>query len=426
MLKSLHRVDRKGSLQFKPSLLCLQDAFPPELIGACAYIACFAFPFKWDVALIVLALMGFLASVRTFRDSTFNRSSFVFLVFIFLAATLLSMFFSEDLKLSMRLSASLLPGTLLFLLVSHFRSTQHTRLLYFTFSVVGLGFASSLLFIAIKNIQLGPFDWIAALGSPILVVKNDVTFLAVIAPFSFALFYLKPRSVVGILAGLSLILTICLISIFQSLIAILTMYVSLISVVAFLWPRFILACGLLILCVLFIIYGLPDFPHFGQYSKVWDPRIAFSLVALLMFFDAPLLGHGPHTFGLFYTSYLPELNAITWLPFNPSAAHWIDPRPIPWAHNLYLEILAEQGIIGFVSLMLLLTWAMLTAWKSKSSKDNEMRILVFGAISALTGFLVAAMFELSFQRQWVVIILFVIIGIICNVSSFQTEKQKEV
>ena len=41
-------------------------------------------------------------------------------------------------------------------------------------------------------------------GSPILIVRNDVTFLAIIAPLSFALLYREPRGMVGILAALSM------------------------------------------------------------------------------------------------------------------------------------------------------------------------------------------------------------------------------
>ena len=46
-------------------------------------------------------------------------------------------------------------------------------------------------------------------GSPILIVPNDVAFLAVIAPLSLALVYLQPRSAVAILALTSMVLSLC-------------------------------------------------------------------------------------------------------------------------------------------------------------------------------------------------------------------------
>jgi len=70
-----------------------------------------------------------------------------------------------------------------------------------------------------------------------------------------------------------------------------------------------------------------------------ETRIGIYLVALEMFKESPLLGKGLHTFGEFYLPYIEKIQ----LPhgYTPEIA------VIPWAHNLYLEILAERGLIGF-------------------------------------------------------------------------------
>ena len=67
------------------------------------------------------------------------------------------------------------------------------------------------------------------------------------------------------------------------------------------------------------------------------------MTALSMFVDAPILGHGPHTFGLFYLDYLHRLEIPAWIS--------VDPRPLSWAHNVYLQVLAEQGIVGALALV---------------------------------------------------------------------------
>jgi O-antigen ligase len=110
-----------------------------------------------------------------------------------------------------------------------------------------------------------------------------------------------------------------------------------------------------------------------------------------MFMDAPLLGHGLHTF--------------------------VDDSKIPWAHSLYLQILAEQGIVGLLALLLLLSYATAAAWNAARSPVRDQRILAAGALGALAGFCLASVFELALLREWVVLVMFVVLAVVARIPS---------
>jgi predicted permease len=138
---------------------------------------------------MVLALSSVLTTVFSSRNGPTASSPLVSPVLVFMVATGLSILVSKDMDRSVRLSMPLLPAALLFLLIAeHFRSAQHTRLLYVTFSMVGLGLASAVLWTAWGNSWAVPDSWrswVPDVGSPMLVVPNDGTFLAVVAPLSY-------------------------------------------------------------------------------------------------------------------------------------------------------------------------------------------------------------------------------------------------
>lgn len=85
----------------------------------------------------------------------------------------------------------------------------------------------------------------------------------------------------------------------------------------------------------------------------------------------PWLGWGPENFSVLYN-----------LHFNP--VFFVDSQTenvFDRAHNIFLEILSTQGIVGFLSFALLLTAVFLTANK-KFSKSKEELAMVFAVLTA--------------------------------------------
>ena len=289
-------------------------------------------------------------------------------------------------------------------------------MLYIIFSMVAIVLASMLIWIFWKNIHMSPMEWMAGVKTPIFIVKNDVTFFAILAPLSLALTYHKPLSLIGFIGILSIFLSVIVLGIFQSRVALITMFISVSCFFTFIRPKVGLISGLVVFILVLLIDSILGSPLIERFIYYWDGtgRIPLWLSALKMSLDAPLLGHGPHTFMLFYNSYLSTLSLPSWL--------YIDPRLIPWPHNLYLEVLGEQGLIGLTTFIMLLTYGFIVSWKIRKAKSKELRILDYGAFAGLMGFCLAAMIELTFLRLWVVILLFILLGIISHLLDCQKEE----
>ena len=373
------------------------------MIGACVYLAGLALSLPWNLPLIGLALFGTLAIVTSSRASAPNWSPLALAVVAFLFATALSTLVSEDVGRSLRLSAPFLPGVLLFLIVAeHFTSVRDVRFLYLTLSMVGLGLASVLLWFAWRlgeTITNAARPNVGYLGIPILVVRNDVTFLALVAPLSLVLFLNEPRRLVRILTALSILFSLGVVCILRSRTAVLTMIITLTCTSVLLQRKRHLISGLAytLVMVVFVFFidgalGFPLAARFGQMKTVqW--RITQSLAAWEMFLQAPVLGHGPHIYGLSHRA--------------------------PWVHNLYAEVLAEQGCVGLLALGSLMVCGLVVAWQVQRTATAEARLLGSGALAGLIGFWSAGMVELSLLREWVVTTLFMLLGIIKFLSTFQ-------
>jgi hypothetical protein len=121
----------------RPSSLSLRWSSKLGVIGACIYLGGFALPLPMDICLIVLDIFGATAVVTSSRANAAGWSPLTLAVLAFLAVTAVSTLASEDIGRSVRLSAPLLPGVLLFFLIAeHFTTTRDTRLLYVTLSTL--------------------------------------------------------------------------------------------------------------------------------------------------------------------------------------------------------------------------------------------------------------------------------------------------
>jgi O-antigen ligase len=344
-------------------------------------------------------------------------------VLLFLGATALSAMTSEDPGRSLRLSAPILPAFLLFFLIAHyFEGPRHTRLLYLTCSAAGLSISLEVLWSAWRRHWAIPpawENWLSDFRSPLLVVPNDTVLLAVVAPLSLAVLFCAGNglktNVVGrrkhlpheILAAASILLSLVAVCVIRSRIAMLTIVVSLTAAAALVRPRLAVVCGLGVTAVAVVVDALLGFPLLTKFDRLWDQkdfwdgRLPIWSAAWNGFTKSPIFGHGLHTF-----SYL-----------SPA---WIHLR---WAHNLYLETLCEQGIIGFGALGLLLHQVFSCARVNYHRNIPEERWLGAGASAAWIGFSLSGIFELTFLREWVVTIFFVLLAVIAQHTWYKQQQE---
>ena len=376
------------------------------LLGSCAYLAGSALPLPWHFRGIGLVLIGALAVISGLRHRAPVWSPLTVAVLVFLTSVGVSTILSENVGRSIRLSTPFLPGTLLFfVVVDYFEGLREVHLLYLTLSAVALGLAVVVLLAAWQghggtNVR----TLVSSLGIPIVFVPNDLTWLAVVAPLSLVLLYSEPRGGIGLVAATSIFLSLCAICITRSRTAALTMGVGLICVAVIVQPRQLLIrslAGMLALLGTALLVNVLLFPEsqlVAKFTSKWtlSGRTTLWSTAWAMFREAPLVGKGPHTFGLFHN--------------------------IPWPHNLYLEVLAEQGIIGLLALGYLALRGLSAACKVQRTATMEGKLFGAGALAGLISFWCAGGVELTLLREWVVTTLFMLLGIIGHLLASRPEK----
>jgi O-antigen ligase len=298
------------------------------------------------------------------------------------------------------LSISLLPATLLFFVIAEgFRSSHHTRTLYLTFSLVSLVLCSWLIWNSWLDGPVSPNVWMLHAGTPLLVVGNDVTFFAVVAPLSLvglcSIRSIAPRAI----CAAALLSTIVVIVLFESRGAALTLIASLGCIALLIRPRAALTAATLVTAAIVTTDGALGFPLAAKFGDFWASgsapgRIAMWRSAWRAFLESPWIGHGPHS--------------ISYLASQGDEA-------VRWAHNLYLDVLVGQGILGCGALLSIVAGALTLGWNTHiQDADDERRLLNAGALSALVGLLLAAIWEISFLRLWVVATFFAVVGVIAH------------
>jgi O-antigen ligase len=143
-------------------------------------------------------------------------------------------------------------------------------------------------------------------------------------------------------------------------------------------------------------------------------RIPLWIAAWILFLKHPFVGHGPGIFLFKYKEALAE--------YHLSELLAVDQRLMPWAHNLYLESLAETGIISFIFFMSLILLSYKSLISVLKHGARQLKLQAYPLMSMLAAFNFAAFFELSFWRQWVPVVFFLIIG---SISSFTSHYHRE-
>ncbi|TGO02780.1 hypothetical protein PN36_19145 [Candidatus Thiomargarita nelsonii] len=323
--------------------------------GVFLYILSLSLPAGLNIAVVFASISGVLVAVSGYV----NRFSLplVLPIAIFVILSFLSILISIHPPSSLSLTLPLIPAILIYFLIVELFNVNHIRLLYLAFSIVAIIISITVLVAFFQSTTNSQFVWITAAKHPLLVVPNDLIFISLIAPLSASLVYQKPRSLISIVAIISILLSVSVIIIFQSRGALLTLLFSVTCVAGLLWPRnlkaFAILTVLLILLVSLVI-GVDVMHNYALFNKFarggMSDRSSAWLITWHMFLDAPLLGHGIHTFWLLLKTYSEAIN--------------VSIGGTSWAHNLYVETLAEQGIVGFTSLIAVLLNSLWVSWLS--------------------------------------------------------------
>jgi O-antigen ligase len=87
-------------------------------------------------------------------------------------------------------------------------------------------------------------------------------------------------------------------------------------------------------------------------------------------------------------------------------------QPPPHAHNIFLQLMAEQGILGLLAFVAILIAAVRITLRLRSSRDRSARLLGSGLLAALVAFLVHNLFDVTFEDPQTGLYVFVLFGLI--------------
>lgn len=138
----------------------------------------------------------------------------------------------------------------------------------------------------------------------------------------------------------------------------------------------------------------------GQFyfKKNISERLAQWDASLDQFKQHPLLGKGFHTYHFRELNFRSQYGLVDYIQHG---------------HNIYLRLLIESGVLGFIPFLVLIVIIYKHAFRIlKKPVSEELRWLAYVTLTALTGFLVGSMMESLFTVGRVTGPLFALIGLL--------------
>lgn len=109
-------------------------------------------------------------------------------------------------------------------------------------------------------------------------------------------------------------------------------------------------------------------------------RVALARSALAIFQDHPVLGTGLNTFSLVYPRY--------------KFAGDPNPPTQPFAHNIFLNMAAEGGVLGLGTFAAIIIWAIVAGWQWHAASDSASATITSAAVlSSFLGAMVHQLFD---------------------------------
>ncbi len=129
--------------------------------------------------------------------------------------------------------------------------------------------------------------------------------------------------------------------------------------------------------------------------------------ALAMIAAKPLFGHGIGTFAIHFPEYRPT-ELATYLPFKE---FYVD-----HAHNEYLEITSETGIIGLILYALILFLMTRSMWKTILQNRTRSNLILLGFWAGIVGILIHNLFTVTLRYTPTAFLLWSFLGMILGKS----------
>lgn len=316
----------------------------------------------------------------------------------FLAVSVASIVMAGDLDRAVDTSLVLLPAALLYYLARYRCAWRHLRWIGGSFAMTALLLGCIALAVAWSESDPDPSHLMSTMPLTYFSVPNDLTLIALCVPLAIAGLSRLPARwrvwplIAWLLPGLVAIV------VYRSNAALLGLAIGL-AAMALLTRNLRMGAALAsLLAAVLVVDGLTGFSLLGKFAQltVWGNRLPLWQAAWQMFLDAPLLGQGPGAFSVMYDAYASTVDLPPWVH--------LDPRHAPWAHSLYLELLAERGIFGLLAALAAFASAARILW-SAGFGNEAVGTWRAALLAALLAFLSVGAFDTSLLRLWNLIFL---------------------
>ncbi len=166
-----------------------------------------------------------------------------------------------------------------------------------------------------------------------------------------------------------------------------------------------------------ILERLASFGKSGLTDSGVSPRLQIWSAAPNLVEEHALLGIGPGNFGVAYG----DFHRITPVPDSyytlPDWYVYAANPPVqffPHAHNLFLNLAIELGVVGLAAFILLLALAFLKAWRIRRSTTTRNRegFLSIGILGGFIAMLVANLVDTTFYQGFIIIVFFTFLGLL--------------
>jgi O-antigen ligase len=372
------------------------DNIPWVLWALALFFLCLGFTARIDIPLALLAATSIFAfSQEPDLPGWQQLARQHWPVTFFLVVAAITTATSGDWRHSLGVQPQLLPALLVYSVIAQFVNTPHRQ----RFVILTL-LASGLLTVTLMITGIDtagtpdPLEKIRMLGNALFIVPNDILMLSLIAPLTLTLLRERQPSY-RILIGFFLLLSLFASTLMGSRQAVLVLLSGIAIFCTLIRPRWFVPALIIAALTGLLVDWLLGWPlldkiRFFSRTYVWH-------AGWLMFIDSPLVGQGPGQFKDLYYPYLEKAGYIL--------ADLPDRRNMPWAHNLYLEQLAERGILGLVALLCLLFTALKRSWVClrTATAGQEQIWLASGLAAALLALCLAGVAEATLSRLWVTV-----------------------
>lgn len=369
------------------------------------------FTARVDIPLAVLALCSAFAFNQPGTTFTLVRSADHWPLLVFLLAALVATVFSVDPLHSLRVQPQFLPALLCYAIITTFVTTT-SRLRFVCLGLLFSGLLTSI-FVLLATIKMrgaDPLLQVRLLGNAMMIVPNDVLLMSVIAPIVLGLAW-QGRRELRWLAALYILVNLLVGALVQSRQAVILLLFGLVVVATIMRPRWCVPILLVGIVVGAAVDALLGWPLAGKIFMF--PRAYVWHSAWVMFLDRPWTGHGPGMFNELYFVYLERAGYVL--------EQLGDRRTMPWAHNLFLEQLAERGVQGLLAMLVLLASSAARAARFLQGTGGEsLKPLRAGIFAGLMVMIAAGIGEATLTRLWVAVMLFCLVAL-CLVQSRLSE-----